>query len=97
MLVYFHKFSQCGRKGSVSIFLNGLGYHMPCGSLNGAWEIGTHSRARGGCHVPAFPGRGVTDSFDFQLVFGPNHIFKERIEEVGFYKVVADLTPELCI
>ena len=33
---------------------------MPYGSLNRAWETGTYSRARGGCHVPAIPGRGVT-------------------------------------
>ena len=34
---------------------------LPCESLNGAWETGSHSRARGGCHVSTlFPGRGVT-------------------------------------
>ena len=34
---------------------------LPCESLNGVWETGSHSRARGGCHVSTlFPGRGVT-------------------------------------
>ena len=44
----------------VDCFPNGLGYQKPCGSLDGAWETGTHSRARGGCHVSTSPGRGVT-------------------------------------
>ena len=38
---------------------NGLGYHEPCESLYGFWETGTHSRARSGCHVLTFSGRGV--------------------------------------
>ena len=38
------------------------GYHKPCESLNGAWETGSHTRVRGGCHVSTFPGRGVTFS-----------------------------------
>ena len=39
---------------------NGLGYQMPCGLLFGFQETETHSRARGGCHVSTFLGRGVT-------------------------------------
>ena len=36
-------------------------YFWPCESLNGAWETGSHLRARGGCHVSTlFLGRGVT-------------------------------------
>ena len=36
-------------------------HFWPCESLNGAGEIGSHSRARGGCHVSTlFPGRDVT-------------------------------------
>ena len=31
---------------------------MPCESLDGAWETGSHSRARGGCHVSALSGSG---------------------------------------
>ena len=31
---------------------------MPCESLDGAWETGTHSRARGGCHVSTLFGSG---------------------------------------
>ena len=39
-----------------------MGEHFwPCESLNGAWKTGSHSRARGGCHVSTlFPGWGVT-------------------------------------
>ena len=61
-------------------FLNGLGYHMLCGSLNGTWETGTHSRARGGCHVSAFPGRGVThdpSSFFHQRNCLPTRVLTE--------------------
>ena len=31
---------------------------LPCEFLNGAWETGFHSRARGGCHVSTFFGSG---------------------------------------
>ena len=44
----------------VIIFLNELGYHMPCEFLDGVWKTGTHSRTRGGCHMSTSPGRGVT-------------------------------------
>ena len=37
-------------------------YRLPCESLDGAWETGSHARARGGCHVSTFSGRGVTTS-----------------------------------
>ena len=39
---------------------NKLGYQMPCGPLIEFWEIGTHSKVRGGCHMSTFPGRDVT-------------------------------------
>ena len=45
----------------VIIFLNELGYHMPCEFLDGAWETEIHSRARGSCHVSTSPSRGVTN------------------------------------
>ena len=31
---------------------------VPCEFLNGAWETGSHSRARGGCHVSTLFGSG---------------------------------------
>ena len=45
-------------------YSNGLGYLVPCESLDGFRETGTHSRARGDCHVSTFPGRGVTQTMD---------------------------------
>ena len=42
-------------------FSNGLWCFIPCGSMDGFWEIGTHLRACGGCHVLTFPDRGVTN------------------------------------
>ena len=48
----------------MNYFVVKLGYLKPCESLDGAWENGTHSRARGGCHVSTFSGRGVTDTIE---------------------------------
>ena len=53
-LKYFLKFRSHDRSGWVSVYLNGLGYQMPCGPLVGFREIGTYSRARDGCHVSTF-------------------------------------------
>ena len=44
----------------MNYFLNVLGYLKPYESWGGAWETGTHSKARDGCHVSTFPSRGVT-------------------------------------
>ena len=41
-------------------FSNGLGYEMPYGQLIEFWEIETHSRVHGGCHMSTFSDRGVT-------------------------------------
>ena len=35
-----------------------MGINVPCEFLNGTWEIGSHSRARGGCHVSTLFGSG---------------------------------------
>ena len=49
--------------GGVGYHLsNGLGCHMPYESLDDFWETGTHSKARDGCHMSTFSGRGMTEN-----------------------------------
>ena len=59
------------KKWVVNCFPNGLGYHMPCRTLDGAWKTGTHSRVHDGCHMSIFPSPGVTlDGCEDQKVCG---------------------------
>ena len=54
----FSKFSYLDIRVGYCL-LNGLGCHIAYESLDGFWEIGTHSRARDGCHMSTFPGQDV--------------------------------------
>ena len=62
-------------------YSNGLGYLVPCESLDEFRKTGTHSRACGGCHVSTFPGRGVTNSI-WILIFKIEGIEKNQMQDM---------------